>query len=161
MKISNLNLRNAIRWSVILLGALALADLILAHTFKVMDDPFTGYTALIIPAFILGAYAYIGNPIFQFNASSEVLHIKSHSSLSDLLGKELFIHKHNLQKMEVERNRLRKKLTVYYLHNGVECREHFSITLLSNKKVEQLAKEVELIRSDLKTFRNPNFPLFI
>ena len=161
MKISNLNLQNIIRWSVIMLGAIALADLILAHTFKVVDDPFTGYTALIIPALIGGIYAYVGNPIFHFNASSDILHIKSHSALTDLIGKEIYVHKKNIQKMEIDRERLRKKLVVYYIKNGVDCKEKFSITLLCNTKIEKLAREVDLIRSEVKTYRNPSFPLFI
>jgi len=161
MKISNLNLRNALRWSVILLGVIALADLVLAHTFKVVNDPFTGYTALIIPALILGAYAYTGNPIFQFDASTDVLRIKSHSSLSEFIGKELVVNKKNIQKIEVDRERLRKKLTVYYLKNGKDCKQRFSIALLNNQKIEKLASEIDLIRSDINTYHSPNYPLFI
>ncbi len=144
-----------------MLGGIALADLILAHTFKVMDDPFTGYSALIVPALIIGAYAYVGNPIFQFNTSSDILHIKSHSALTELFGKEIYVHKRNIQKLEVDRERLRKKLTIHYIKNGKDCKEKFSITLLSNAKIEKLAREVDLIHSEVNTYRNPSYPLFI
>ncbi|MDZ7845398.1 MAG: hypothetical protein U5L96_00680 [Owenweeksia sp.] len=44
-------------------------------------------------------------------------------------------------KFEIDRKRLRKKLKAFYLKEGREFSETFSITLLSNKKIQKLARE--------------------
>lgn len=159
MKISNKNIRNLIRWSIIAVGIIALADLILAQTGGYWGEFFKGYSAFIIPAIIFGTYAYIGMPIFQFNAESEVLHIKSHLAFWEVLGKELYVAKKNILKFEIDRKRLRKKLTIHYLKDGKEFSQTFSITLLSSRKIEKLARELELIHSEVRG--SGNYHLFI
>ncbi len=159
MKISNQNIRNIIRWSLILPVAIVLADVIFALSSHLPVELFRGYSAFIYPIAILGLYAYVGMPIFHFNADSEVLHIKSHMAFSEVFGKELYVAKKNIVKFEIDRKRLRKKLKVHYLKDGREFSQTFSITLLGNKKIENLAKEIKLIHAEVG--HQSNFHLFI
>lgn len=159
MKITNENIRNFLRWGIIGVAAIALADVIIAQTSGSLGEFFKGYTALVVPALILGMYAYVGLPIFHFNADSEVLHIKSHIGLSEVFGKELYVPKKNIVKFEIDRKRIRKKLSVHYLKDGKEFSSTFSITLLNNKKIEDLARKVELIHSEVRN--QSNYHLFI
>lgn len=159
MQVTNKNMRNAIRWSLIGAGGVALFDLIISQTNTSLAQVFRGYTAIALPALSLGAYAYVGMPIFYFDGKDEVLHIKSHLAFTKLFGKELHIPKSNLVSFEIDRKRLRKKLKVTYLKDGREVSETFSITLLSNTKIEQLAREVKLIHAEVRS--GHNFHLFI
>lgn len=148
MKITNKNIRTLISLGTILLGLVAVADLIFLIWSGALGSLLHGYGALIMPAIIIGAYSYLGLPIFQFNAQSNVLHIKSHMAFSSVFGKDLYILKKNILRFEIDTVRIRKKLTVHYLKDGREFKETFSISLLSNKKIADLAKEVDLIQSE-------------
>ncbi len=148
MKISNKNIRSFLSLGTSLLGLLAIADLVFLMWSGALGNLFHGYGALVVPAIITGAYAYLGLPIFQFNAQSNVLHIKSHLAFSSVFGKDLYILKKNILRFEIDTVRIRKKLTVHYLKDGKEFKETFSISLLSNKKIADLAKEVDLIESE-------------
>lgn len=149
MKISNANLKNLIRWSIIGLGAITIADVVIAQTTDLLTNVFRGYSAFVVPLLTVAAYAYIGMPIFQFNADSNVLRIKSHLAFTDVFGKELYVAKKNIIRFEIDRQRVRKKLKVHYLKDGKEFSQSFSIALLSNKKIEKLARQVELIHSEV------------
>lgn len=159
MQITNKNIRNGIRWGLIGAGGLALFDLIISQTNSSISPYFRGYSAIALPALGVGAYAYVGRPIFHFNAQDEILHIKSHPAFTRLFGKELHIHKSNLISFEIDRKRLRKKLKVTYLKDGQEVSETFSITLLNNEKIEDLARQVKLIHAEVRSANN--FHLFI
>ncbi len=148
MKISNKNIRSFISIGTMLLGLVAIADLIFLIWSGALGNLLHGYGALVVPAIIAGAYAYLGLPIFQFNTKSNVLHIKSHMAFSSVFGKDLYILKKNILRFEIDTVRIRKKLTVHYLKDGKEFKETFSISLLSNKKIAELAKEVDLIQSE-------------
>jgi hypothetical protein len=150
MKISNINIRNMIRWAVGALIFVVITDIIMVVFFpEFMDRFFTGYTAVAVPLLIISVYAFIGFPIFSFNDSTNILHIKSHLAMGEFFGKELKVHKKNIVKLSVDQDRLRKTLRVYYLEAGEEHVETFSITLLSNQKLRKLAREVELIETQV------------
>lgn len=159
MEVSNINIKRVIRVGIIGLSLLAVADLVLANTDGWISHFFAGYSIFIVPAIIAGAYAYLGLPIFHFDVESEVLHIKSHMAFADVMGKELFILKKNIISFEIHTERIRKKLIVHYLKNGKEYSEKFSISLLSNKKIEELARQVDLIHTELGKRNNTH--LFI
>lgn len=160
MKVTNKNIRNFLRRGTIVLGCVAIADIIIALTTNgFLDEIFKGYSAFILPVAMIGFYAYVGMPIFQFNSDSNVLHIKSHMAFTEIFGKELYVLKKNILKFEIDRKRIRKKLTVHYLKDGKEFSETFSIALLNNRKIEHLAHKVELIQSEVR--KENNYHLFI
>lgn len=159
MSITNQNLKSVIRLVVIVLAMVAIVDLALLIWSGALTGLFKGYSVLVIPAIIFGAYAYLGLPIFHFDADSTVLHIKSHMAFGNIFGKDLYILKKNILRFEIDTVRIRKKLTVHYLKDGKEFKETFSISLLSNKKIEKLAKQVDLIQTE-NGWSN-NAPLFI
>lgn len=148
MNISNLNIRSFIRLAVIALALLAIVDLALLLASGALGNLFRGYSVLVAPAIIFGAYAYLGLPIFRFDANSSILHIRSHMAFGRLFGKDLYILKKNILRFEIDTIRIRKKLTVHYLKDGREFKETFSISLLGNKKIENLAKQVDLIHTE-------------
>jgi hypothetical protein len=151
MNISNLNIRNAIRWIVGALLFVVVVDLIMVIFFnEILDRYFTGYTAAVVPLLIIATYSYLGLPIFSFNEDSQMLKIKSHLALGEFFGKELLINKKNIVKLSIDRERIRKKLRIHFLDAGMERVETFSITLLDNEKVRKLAQKVELIESEVK-----------
>lgn len=151
MKISNLNLRNAIRWIVGVLLFVVAVDLVMVVFFnEFLDRFFTGYSAVAVPLLLIAAYSYVGLPIFSLNDHTNLLQVRSHLALGKFFGKELLVNKKNIVKMTVDRDRVRKKLRIHYLDAGVEKVETFSITLLGNDKIRKLAREVELIESEAR-----------
>lgn len=148
MSINNQNIKSGLRIAIIALAVIAIADLALALTSGTLSQYFGGYSILVVPAVVIGAYAYLGMPIFHFDADSKVLHIKSHMGFSNIFGKELYILKKNILRFEIDTVRIRKKLTVHYLKDGKEFNETFSISLLSDTKIEHLAHKVDLIQSE-------------
>lgn len=160
MTISNKNIRSTL-WLITGLALLVgIADLVIALAFSNWGRVFTGWSMVVIPILIAGAYLYLGLPIFQFDTRSKVLHIKSHMFFGNIIGKEIYVPKQNIQSFEIKTERIRKKLTIYYLKNGKEYAETFSIALLHNRKIALLARQVELIRSQLSE-RQHNYHLFI
>ncbi len=155
MNITNLNIRNLMRWIVGALLFVGLVDLIMVIFFsEFLDVFFTGYTAVAVPLLMVAMYSYVGYPIFSFDVSSDILKVKSHLALGGFFGKELYVDKKNIVKLSVDRERLRKKLRIHFLKDGKECVESFSITLLGNNKVQDLAHEVQLIESQVKGTAN-------
>ena len=150
MNISNLNIRNVIRWIFGVMLFVVVADLMMVIFFnEILDRYFTGYSAVVLPVLIVAAYSYVGLPIFSFDDSSQVLKIRSHLALGKFFGKELRVNKKNIVKLSIDRDRLRKKLRIHFLDAGRECVETFSITLLNNEKIRKLARKVELIESEV------------
>ena len=147
MLIHNQNTRTILRTAMVIMAVVALVDVAIAQTTGSLGDFFKGYSAIIFPLVIVCTYAYLGMPIFKFDADSEVLHIQSHFALGQLLGKELYVPKKNIVSFSIDRKRIRKRLTIRYIKNGNEFSETFGISLLGNKKIKELAHQVELLQS--------------
>lgn len=150
MRISNNNVKTLLRTVIVFMIVIGATDIIISQTSGSLGAFFKGYSALIFPFVIVATYTYVGLPIFHFDGEAEVLHIRSHFALGRSIGKELYVPKSNIISFEIDRKRIRKKLTVNYMKNGKEFSEKFSITLLGNRKIEELAKEVELINAEQK-----------
>lgn len=151
MNISNLNIRNLIRWIAGALLFVAVVDLIMVIFFnEFLDRFFTGYSAIVAPLLIIATYSYLGFPIFSFDDSTNDLKVKSHLAMGEFFGKMLEVNKKNLVKLAIDRDRLRKKLRIHYLKDGKELVETFSITLLDNSKIRKLAQEAHLIESEVR-----------
>lgn len=125
----------------------AVVDVVIANTSGSLGAFFKGYSVAIFPVVVIATYAYVGMPLFNFDAESEVLHIQSHFVVGRFIGKDLYVPKANILSFKIDRQRIRKKLTVRYIKNGSEFSETFSISLLGNKKISELARQVELIES--------------
>ena len=129
----------------------AVVDVVISQTSGSLGAFFKGYSVAIFPVVVVATYAYLGMPIFHFDSDSEILHIQSHFALGRFIGKELYVPKQNIVSFAIDRKRIRKKLTVRYIKNGSEFSETFSISLLGTKKIEELARQVELIESTNKS----------
>ncbi|WP_417600994.1 hypothetical protein [Owenweeksia hongkongensis] len=151
MSIHNQNIKNALRTVIGIMVVVAVIDVIIANTSGSLGAFFKGYSAVIFPVMVVATYAYLGIPIFNFDSDSEVLHIQSHFALGRLFGKELYVPKANIVSFSIDRKRIRKRLTIRYIKNGHEFSEKFGISLLGNKKIEELARQVELIQSTKDT----------
>ena len=150
MKISNLHNRSLIRWIVGVLLFVVVVDLVMVVFFnEFLDRFFTGYTAVAVPLLLVVAYSYVGYPLFTFDDTTNVLRVKSHLAMTRFFGKRLVVDKKNLLKLSIVRNRLSKKLKIHYLQGGKECVESFSIILLGNERIRNLAREVELIETEV------------
>lgn len=157
--ITNTNIRKYLWLVIATLVLVVLADLAFLFILNHIGDLFNGYSILVAPALIGLAYAYVGLPIFSFNAESDVLHIKSHMVMNRVLGKDLYVLRKNVVALELDHSGIRKKLVVHYIKAGKECTERFSVSLLSKKKFERLSKIVKDIDSEVKNISNA--PLFI
>lgn len=147
MSIHNQKVKTVLRTILAIMVVVAVVDVIIANTSGSLGAFFKGYSVAIFPVVVVATYAYLGMPIFHFDSDSEVLHIQSHFALGRLFGKELYVPKGNILSFAIERQRIRKRLTVRYIKNGHEFSEKFGISLLGNKKIEELARQVELIQS--------------
>ncbi len=157
--ITNTNIRKYLGLTLGVLGLLILADLAFLFILDHWGDLFSGYSSLVVPVIIGGAYFYLGLPMFSFDAKSDVLHIKSHMVMNRILGKNLYILRKNVIALELDKTGIRKKLIIHYIKGGKECKEKFSVSLLGRKKLEKLAQLVRDIDAEVKNF--PNTPLFI
>lgn len=160
MKISNKNIRNTLLSIILASIAILIADIVLSQVSGSLGDFFKGYSLLVIPVVLIVFYSYLGLPIFSFDGESEILHIQSHMTFNTFFGKELYVSRANLIRVEVDKSGIRKKIAVKYMKDGNEQIEKFSISLLSKSKIEQLAKSVKLIESEKKMFSG-NPQLFI
>lgn len=157
--ITNKNIRKYLYLGLSVLGTVALADLLFLLLLDHLGVIFNGYSLLVIPALIGIAYAYLGFPIFSFNGSADVLHIKSHLVMNRFLGKDLYVLRKNVVSLSLDTSGIRKKLVVHYIKNGKEHREKFSVSLLGKEKIKQLAAMVEDIDMEVKDISPA--PLFI
>lgn len=147
MSIHNYNIRTVLRTIISIMVVVAVVDVIISQTSGSLGAFFKGYSVAIFPVVVIATYAYLGMPMFHFDNESEILHVRSHFALGRFIGKELFVPKANILSLQIDRKRIRKKLTVRYIKNGSEFSETFSISMLGNKKIEELAKQVELIQA--------------
>jgi hypothetical protein len=144
MLVSNLQISRTLRLMPFILGGLVILDLGLYLVPGLFGDlKVNGYVAIAIPAAAVLFYSYVGFPIFTFDAQSEVVKIRSHLALSQVLGKSRRIPKMNITDLNIDRSGIRNKLEVTYLSAGREISEKFSITLLSRRKMKMLEAAVE------------------
>lgn len=148
MKITNKNLKSYLKAFILFLMMVALADVVLSQVQGTLGDTFKGYSAIGFPILICITYAYLGLPIFVFDAETDMVHIKSHLTFSRIFGKELYVSKSNIIHFEIDKSGIRKKLIVRYLVDGHEQDASFSISLLSKKKIAKLSKEIKLIEAE-------------
>ncbi len=150
MKISNKNLKRVLRIIIISMVVVAVSDIIFSRLNGSLSELFNGYLFLIFPALIAIAYAVVGLPVFYFDGEAEVLHIKSHLAFGSFIGKEVFIVRDNISTMQVDSSGIRKKLHIHYLKNGEECKETFSISLLSKAQLNKLMKYAKTVSAEVK-----------
>jgi hypothetical protein len=159
MKITNKNIRKTIKVILAIICLIVITDVVLSRVSGSVSEFFRGYSLIIAPTILVLTYTYLGFPIFTFDGEAEMLELKSHTSFNEFLGKELYISRQNLQRIEIDRSGIRKKLLVHYIKDGKELQEKFSISLLSKSKIDQLAESVQLIIAERKVASNPQ--LFI
>lgn len=150
MKISNKNIRRVLRIIIISMFVIAVGDIVFSQLNGSMSELFKGYLFIVFPVFIALAYTVVGLPVFYFDGEAEVLHIKSHLAFGNFIGKEVYIVKDNISTMQVDSSGIRKKLHIYYLKNGVECKETFSISLLSKSQLKKLMKYAKTVSAEVK-----------
>lgn len=145
MTITNLQIRKTLQYAPIALVTLVLADLILLFIPEFLGGiKVNGYVSALILVSVALFYGYVGYPMFSFDAKSDRIKIRSHLALSTFFGKKLNVPKMNITNLELDHSGVRDKLVVTYVNNqGVEVQERFSITILSKRKKEMLARAVE------------------
>lgn len=145
IQINNLNISKYLKWTLAIAALVGVVDLLLSFNQGRLGEIFTGYSGLFILGLLIAAYVFVGFPIFRFNSNLDYLKIKSHLALSKSLGKELVISRENLVSFEIDSSGFRKKLIVCYIVGGREVKEKFSISLLNNSKIRNLAKSMDMI----------------
>jgi hypothetical protein len=145
MVITNLQIRKTLQLAPIILGLLALADLVLYFIPDFLGGlKINGYVTSLILLSLIAFYAYVGYPMFSMNLKKDRIIFRSHLALSTLFGKRLAVPRFNLLNLELDSSGFRDKLVVTYLNrHGKEAKQSFSITILSNRKKEMLKQAVE------------------
>lgn len=159
MKLTNQNIRRTLRIVLITMIVVAIGDLVFSQLNGYMSELFRGYLFLIFPFLVVVSYAILGFPYFSFDAEAAVLHIKSHLVLSSIIGKEVYIVKDNIVSMQVDRTGIRKKLHIRYIKNGQECKETFSVSMLTGDQLKKLMQYANTIEKELR--RSEEATLFI
>lgn len=160
MTITNLQIRKTLQYAPIVLLTLVIADLILLFIPEFFGGvKVNGYVSGLIIASVALFYSYVGYPMFTFDAKSDYIKIRSHLALSSLFGRTLNVPKMNITNLSLDLSGIRDKLVIRYLNaKGQEVDQSFSITILSKRKKEMLAKAVEEFARE----RSPqNLHLFI
>lgn len=147
MSVHNYNIKTVLRTILAIMVVVAAVDVVISQTSGSLGAFFKGYSVAIFPVVVIATYTYLGMPLFHFDNESEILHVQSHFALGRFIGKDLYVPKANILSLQIDRKRIRKKLTIRYIKNGAEHSETFSISMLGNKKIEELARQVELIES--------------
>jgi hypothetical protein len=159
MKLTNQNIRRILRIVLIAMMVIAVGDLIFSQLNGYISELFKGYLFFIFPFMVVVSYAILGFPFFSFDAEASVLHIKSHLVLSSIIGKEVYIIKDNIVSMQVDRTGIRKKLHIRYIKNGQECKETFSVSMLTAEQLKKLMRYANRIEKELN--RSNEATLFI
>lgn len=149
MVISNQNIASKLKTLLWVFTVVIVSDLVLSQLSGSLGDIFKGYTAFAIPL-LIGVYAYLGLPIFEFDAETEMLFFKSHFVFSTMLGKKVYINREDILGFEMDSSGIRKKLVLRFVRNGKEQEQVFSISLLSKKKIQSLSNILEGIESEIR-----------
>ena len=149
MKLTNQNIRRTLRIVLIVMMVVAVGDLIFSQLNGYLGELFRGYLFLVFPFLVFVSYAILGLPYFSFDAEAAVLHIKSHLVLSSVIGKEVYIIKDNIVSMQVDHSGIRKKLHIRYIKNGQECKETFSVSMLTSEQLKKLMQYANTIEKEV------------
>lgn len=149
MKITNKNIRKTLLLLLVAAFFLAAGDLILSMLDGSLGDVFKGYSAIVIPSLLIIVYSYLGFPLFSFDAEAEVWHIRSHTVFNRFVGKELYVARANLVGIEVDRSGIRKKMVIRFMKEGEERSEKFSISLLSQEKIDKLVQLKDIVEAEV------------
>ncbi len=149
MLISNKKLNKTLRWTLLVLAALSIADLVVARISHPISELFWGY---LFGVFVISAamlYWLLGKPYFKLSVENDLLNFKTGIITNKWLADNVQINKQNLVDFKIKRRLFKKILVVSVLSPNGIIKKHIGISYLSNQKIEQLENTLkELLQEE-------------
>lgn len=145
MLISNKKLNKTLRWTILVLAALSIADFIVARISHPISELFWGY---LIGVFLLSAavlYLLFGKPYFKLSIENDLLNFKTGIITNKWLAENVKINKNNIVDFTIKRRFLKKILVVSVLGPNGIMKKNIGISYLSNNKIAQLENTLQEI----------------
>lgn len=143
MKITNENQILYFKIFFILLMMISLFDFLEARSIIQTGIPVWGHLYVASISFMFLLFFIMGRPAFTIDTQLDIIEVYSGLAFTSLFNKVRWINMKDFEGYEIKKSFMNVKLILYFMEDGEQCYDTFSLSYLSEQQIANIEKDLK------------------